>query len=215
VKEAAAGLRGLAEGFRYVWRVRPIRFLLLNLSFIGVAGTPYVTLMPVFAKNILHGGPQTLGLLVASVGVGAMVGAAVLASRRRQRGLSGLVAFFMVIYSLGLIAFSRSAWLPLSMGVVLFTGLGMMMVMASTNTLIQTLADDDKRGRVMALYTMSFMGAGPVGSLWAGWAAKHIGAPLTVWIGGVACLIAALVFLGRLGPMRRDIRPIYDAKGIV
>ena len=120
----------------------------------------------------------------------------------------------MFVYALNLIAFSESRWLPLSMVIVLLAGTGMMMVMAGSNTLIQTLVDDDKRGRVMSLYSMSFMGAGPIGSLWAGKAASHIGAPLTVWIGGLGCLLAALVFLASLGRLRRGMKPVFDRKGV-
>lgn len=214
-RTAGGGLADLYEGLKYVWQSKAIRYLLLNLILIGVAGTPYMTLMPVFAKNILRGGPQTFGLLIAAVGVGALVGATFLAGRKRQRGLGRIIAIYMAVYSLSIIAFSHSTSLPLSIAIVIFTGAGMMMVMAGTNTMIQTLVDDDKRGRVMALYTMSFMGSGPIGSLWAGAAATHIGAPLTVWIGGVACLLASAMFIYRLGEIRREVRPIYDRKGIV
>lgn len=213
-RRTGGGLDDLREGFAYAWNFKSIRYLLLNLSLVGVAGSPYMMLMPVFAKNVLHGGPRTLGFLTAAVGVGALIGATFLASLRSQRGLGGLIATFMALYALSLIAFSESTSLLLSMGILMFTGLGMMMMMAGTNTLIQTLVDDDKRGRVMSIYTMSFMGAGPVGSLWAGFAAKHIGAPLTVWIGGTACLLASLVFIAGLGKLRRGIGPIYDRKGI-
>ena len=211
---ASGGLRSLAEGFSYVWHFKSIRYVLLNLVFVGIAGSPYMTLMPVFAKDILRGGPKTLGFLIAAVGVGALVGATFLAARKRQAGLGRLIAIYMVVYSLSLIAFSHSTSLALSMGIVVFTGWGMMMVMAGTNTLIQTLVDDDKRGRVMAIYTMAFMGSGPIGSLWAGKAATHIGAPLTVWIGGLACLLASVLFLYRLREMRQEVRPLYQEMGI-
>lgn len=214
-RTASGGLDGLIEGVVYVFRFKPILFLLLNLSFIGIMGTPYMTLMPMFAKDILAGGPKTLGFLIAAVGVGALVGATYLAARKQQRGLSKLIAIFMAVYSVSLVAFSESRSLPISMMIVLFTGCGMMMVMAGTNTLIQTLVDDDKRGRVMSLYTMAFMGAGPIGSVWAGHAAKVIGAPLTVYIGGMGCLLASAVFIAGLGRLRGAIRPVYDRKGIV
>lgn len=214
LRSTAAGLRGLVEGFAYAWQVRPIFYLLLNLCVIQVVGTPYMTLMPVFAKSVLKGGPQTLGLLIASVGVGALCGATLLASRKSPRGLPKLIAVFMCVYALGLVGFSLSRWLPLSMVIVLFTGMGMMMTMASTNTLLQTLVDDDKRGRVMSLYAMSFMGAGPIGSLWAGAAATHIGAPLTVWLAGMGCLLAAAVFLLRLRRLRGAMAPVFERHGV-
>jgi len=206
----AMGLRGLHEGWTYVWGFKTIPYLLLNLSLVSIAGTPYMTLMPVFAKHVLGGGPQTLGFLVASVGVGALVGAFFLASRKNIRGLGKLMAAAMGLYSLGLLAFSHARWLPLSMFIMLFTGLGMMVLMAGTNTLLQTLVDEDKRGRVMALYTMAFMGSAPLGSLWAGAAATHIGAPRTVYIGSLACLIATGVFISKLRMMRREARPILE-----
>ena len=206
------GLRGLFEGLVYVWGVKTILYLLLNLSLVSIAGSPYMMLMPVFAKKVLHGGPQTLGLLIAAVGVGAMIGAFFLASRKDARGLGRIMAIAMGLYSLGLLAFSHSRWLPLSMGIMLLTGLGMMMMMAGTNTLLQTLVEEDKRGRVMALYTMAFMGSGPIGSLWAGAAATHIGAPCTVYIGSLACLVATGVFVSRLPMIRREAGPILDAQ---
>lgn len=213
-RTVTAGLRSLGEGFSYAWHMKTIRYVLLNLVIIGIAGSPYMTLMPVFAKDILHGGPQTLGLLTAAIGVGALVGATFLAARKRQGGLATLIALYMMLYSLGLVAFSHSRLLPLSAGIVVLVGWGMMMVMAGTNTLIQTLVDDDKRGRVMAVYTMAFMGSGPLGSLWAGKAASHIGAPLTVWIGGIVCLLAALAFVYRLREIGHEVQPIYAQKGI-
>ncbi|MBU0607598.1 MAG: MFS transporter, partial [Armatimonadetes bacterium] len=146
----AGGLRGLHEGLVYVWGLKTIPYLLLNLSLVSIAGSPYMMLMPVFAKKVLHGGPQTLGLLIAAVGVGAMIGAFFLASRKGVRGLGRVMAVAMGVYSLGLLAFSHSRLLPLSMAIMLLTGLGMMVMMAGTNTLLQTLVEEDKRGRVMA-----------------------------------------------------------------
>ncbi len=209
----AAGLRGLHEGLVYVWGLKTIPYLLLNLSLVSIAGSPYMMLMPVFAKRVLHGGPQTLGLLIAAVGVGAMIGAFFLASRKGVRGLGRVMAVAMGAYSLGLLAFSHSRSLPLSMAIMLFTGLGMMVMMAGTNTLLQTLVEEDKRGRVMALYTMAFMGSMPLGSLWAGAAATHIGAPMTVYLGSLACLVATGIFISRLPMMRREAGPILEAQG--
>ncbi len=203
----ASGLQALREGLSYALGFRTIAYLLLNLSLVSIAGTPYMTLMPVFAKKVLHGGPQALGLLIAGVGVGAMVGAFFLASRRNALGLPKLMAAAMALYSLSLLAFSHSRWLPLSVGIMLFTGLGMMLMMAGTNTLLQTLVSEDKRGRVMSLYAMAFMGSGPIGSLWAGAAATHIGAPLTVYFGSLACLVATAIFIRRLPITLREAAP--------
>lgn len=206
VRTASAGLSGLLEGFLYVWHFKSLRYLLLNLSLVTLVGGPYMTLMPVFAKNVLRGGPQTLGLLIATIGTGAVAGAFFLASRKSLDGLERVLAAALTAYAVGLILFSRSTSLPLSMGLLLFIGLGMMVMMAGTNTLLQTLVDDDKRGRVMALYTMAFMSSGPLASLWGGYAASHIGAPMTVWIGGVLALAAAGLFATRLPAIRKAIR---------
>lgn len=214
-RKAAAGLEGLREGFSYVARFRTLGYLLINLSIMGMAGGPYLTLLPVFAKNVLRGGPQTLGLLIGSVGVGAMAGAFFLASRKGVRGLGRVIAVAMVVYSLGLIALSHSRLIPLSMGVLLFTGLGTMMLSSGTNTLVQALVDEDKRGRVMAVWAMSILGAGPIGSLWAGAVANKIGAPLTVYFGGILCLAATGLFILRLPHMRHEARPILEKQGHV
>ncbi|MEN6547483.1 MAG: MFS transporter [Armatimonadia bacterium] len=201
-RQALAGLQGLFEGVRYVWHFASLRHLLVNLSLVTLFGGPFMTLMPVFAKKVLHGGPQTLGLLIATIGVGAIAGAFFLASRKSIYGLDRIIAVAMSSYAAGLILFSRSTSLPLSMGLLLFIGLGMMVQMAGTNTLLQMLVEDDKRGRVMSLYAMAFMGSGPLASLWGGFAATHIGAPLTVWIGGVLALATAGLFVTRLPVIR-------------
>lgn len=212
-RKAVMGLAGLREGFSYVVRFRTLGYLLVNLSLMGMLGGPYLTLLPVFAKNVLRGGPQTLGLLIGSVGVGAMAGALFLASRKGVRGLGRVIAAAMVVYSLGLIALSHSRLIPLSMGVLLFTGLGTMMLSSGTNTLVQALVDEDKRGRVMSVWAMSILGAHPIGSLWAGAVANKIGAPLTVYIGGILCLAATGLFILRLPHMRREARPILEKQG--
>lgn len=206
------GLQSLVEGFTYVWQTKPIRYLLLNLSFVGIAGTSYLTLMPVFAKDVLKGGPQTLGLLTASVGVGALFGAAFLASRKQELGLGKLIWGAMVLYATTLLAFSWSTMLPLSMAIVAGTGLGTIMTMAGTNTMIQTLVEEDKRGRVMSIYAMATMGAAPIGSLWSGAVANYIGAPLTVWIGGILLLLASVVFIYRMRETRHEVRRLYDER---
>ncbi|MEN6641229.1 MAG: MFS transporter [Armatimonadia bacterium] len=206
MRSTSAGLQGLREGVSYVWHFKALRYLLLNLSLVTLFGGPYMTLMPVFAKNVLHGGPQTLGLLIATIGVGAVAGAFFLASRKSIGGLDRIIVAALTAYSVGLILFSRSTSLPLSMGILLFIGFGMMVQMAGTNTLLQMLVDDDKRGRLMALYTMAFMSSGPLASLWGGFAATHIGAPITVWLGGMLSLVSAALFTMRLPAIRKAIR---------
>lgn len=191
---AASVWHGLREGFAYAFGSIPIRSVLLLMSLFSLAGTPYMSLMPVFAKQVMHGGPQTLGFLVSCSGVGAVCGAMYLASRRELTVLPKLMAVAGLCFSVGLLAFSRSSHLHLSMGLMVLTGFGLMVQMASANTLLQTLAPDDKRGRVMSLHMMSFMGAGPFGSLWAGATATHIGAPNTLLLGAGLCLLGALAF---------------------
>jgi MFS family permease len=195
-------LHGLREGFRYAFGSVPIRNALLLIALTNLAGTPYMTLMPIFAKQILHGDSQTLGFLMSCAGVGAIVGALYLASRKQTHGLPKVMALAGLSFSVGIILFSQSRWLPLSMGLMLLTGFGMMAQMASANTLLQTLVDDDKRGRVMSIHLMSFMGTSPFGSLWGGAVANHLGAPVAVLIGGLLCLLAALAFATQVRRMQ-------------
>jgi MFS family permease len=208
-------LLGLKEGVIYAWRFVPIRILLLLLGFISLFGMSYAVLMPVFAKDILGGGPHTLGFLLGAVGVGALIGAIYLASRKTIKGLGKIIVIGILAFGFGVIAFSFSTLLWLSLVFVLAAGFGMMIQMASINTLLQTVIDDDKRGRVMSLYTMSFIGMAPFGSLIAGWAATYIGAPNSLRISGVLCIAAAIVFLKKLPELRKHIHPIYVQKGII
>ncbi len=206
---------GIKEGVVYAWRFVPIRVMLLLLSFISLFGMSYAVLMPVFARDILGGGPHTLGFLLGAVGVGALSGALYLASRKTIRGLGRIIAIGIFAFGFGVIAFSFSTLLWLSLAFLLLAGFGIMVQMASINTLLQILVDDDKRGRVMSLYTMSFIGMAPFGSLIAGSAATHIGAPNTLLISGLLCLAAAVVFLKKLPELRKHIHPIYTQKGII
>lgn len=205
----------LKEGFQYAFRFPPIRSLLLLLALVSVAGMPYTVLMPVFAKNILHGGPETLGFLMGASGVGALVGAIYLASRENVLGLGRVIVISLNIFGIGLIAFSQSQFLFLSLLLLALIGFGMMVQMASSNTLLQTIVEEDKRGRIMSLYTMSFMGMVPFGSLFAGVLASRIGAPYTVTVGGISCILGVILFARKLPSLRRLVRPIYVKKGII
>jgi MFS family permease len=193
----------LRDGLRYVASVVPIRSILLLLAFVSFTGIPYMVLMPIFAAQVLHGGPHTLGLLTASSGAGAVIGALWLASRRGVLGLPRVVCLAGGSFGAGLVAFglSRSIWL--SMPLMLVTGAGMMVQMAASNTLLQTLVDDDKRGRVMSFWTMAFFGMMPLGSLTAGVLGSRIGAPATVSWGGVATIAAVLLYARKLPELRR------------
>ncbi len=207
--------RGLREGFNYVSRFEPIWAILLMLALVSVMGMPYTVLMPVFARDVLRGGPQVLGFLSGSAGVGALVGALYLASRRSVLGLGRMIPRAAGMLGAGLVAFSFSRVIVLSFLLMLLVGLGQMIQMASSNTILQTIVDDDKRGRVMSFYTMAFMGLAPIGSLLGGSLASRIGAPWTVFVGGVACLAGAVLFARRLPVLRSKVRPIYVTMGII
>ena len=178
-------------------------------------GMPYMVLMPIFAKDILHGGPHALGFLMGAGGLGAMVGALYLASRSTVLGLGKIILVSVILFGLGLIAFSFSTVLWLSMVLISISGFGHMVQMASSNTILQTISDDDKRGRVMSFYAMAFSGMMPFGSLFAGLLASKIGASSTVLTGGIACLLGAALFARRLPALRKMIHPIYRKMGII
>lgn len=208
-------LRQLREGFSYVSGFMPIRSILLLLAFVSLVGFPYTVLMPVFANDILHGGPNTLGFLMAATGVGALTGAMLLAARKSVLGLGRYIPMMAGLFGASLIAFSFSRVIWVSLVLLVVTGLGFMVHMAASNTLIQTMVDEDKRGRVMSFYTMAFMGTAPFGSLIAGSLAEKIGAPNTLAIGGIGCIAAAAIFYAKLPRLRNFVRPIYIQKGIL
>jgi MFS family permease len=205
----------LKDGFRYAAGFAPIRDILLIFALVNLVGMPYMVLMPVFAKDVLHGGPSALGFLMGCTGLGALGGAVFLASRKSVLGLGKMIPIAATIFGSALIVFSFSRLLFFSLGLMLLTGIGQMILMATSNTLLQTVVDDDKRGRVMSFYTMAFMGATPVGSLIAGFLASKIGAPWTVFIGGIVCIFGALFFAKRLPILRELVRPIYVKMGII
>ncbi len=205
----------LKDGVRYASRFEPIRAILLLLALTSVMGMSYAVLMPMFAKDILHGGPDTFGFLMGASGIGALSGAISLAARKNVLGLGRLLPFASGTFGLALMAFSFSRSLWLSLILMVISGCGMMIQLASSNTLLQTMVEDDKRGRVMSLFTTSFMGMMPIGSLIAGSVAGHLGAPWTVFGGGFACLVGALVFARRLPVLRDKTRPIYAGLGIM
>jgi MFS family permease len=205
----------LKEGFRYAAGFAPIRDILLIFALVNLVGMPYMVLMPVFAKDVLHGGPSALGFLMGCTGLGALGGALFLASRKSVLGLGKMIPIAAAIFGSALIVFSFSRLLYFSLPLMLLTGIGQMILMATSNTLLQTLVDDNKRGRVMSFYTMAFMGATPVGSLIAGFLASKIGAPWTVFIGGLICICGAFFFAKRLPILRKLVRPIYVKMGIM
>jgi MFS family permease len=208
-------LHNLADGFLYAFRSPPIRGVLVLMALVSLVGIPYASLLPVFAKYVLSSGPEGYGALVAAVGVGALLGAFYLASRSSVLGLDRLIAAAPLLFGAGLICFSFSRDFALSMALMPILGLGQMLLMAGSNTILQAIVEDDKRGRVMSFFSLSFMGMVPVGNLLAGIAARHIGPATTVAIGGGACIVGALYFSIRLPALRRLVHPIYISKGII
>jgi len=208
-------LKELKEGFSYALGFYPIKIILVLLALVSLMGVPYQILMPVFARDIFHGGPHTLGFLVAMSGIGALAGAIYLAARKTVLGLSRIIVLTAGAFGVCIIAFSLSRVLWISMLILLFGGFAMMVQMAASNTVLQTIVDEDKRGRVMSFYTMSFMGMAPFGSLLAGSLATKIGAPHTLLFGGVCCIIGAFIFSLKLTAIREKIHPVYVKKGII
>lgn len=208
-------LEELKNGFTYVARFAPVRESLLLLALVGTMGMPYTVLMPAIAAGVLHGGPHTLGYLMTASGVGALGGALYLASRTTVLGLGRAIVAATMTFGVALVAFSFSRNLWLSLLIMPFVGGGMMVEMASTNTIIQTIVDDQMRGRVMAFYTMAFLGTAPLGSLLAGSVADHIGPMKTIMLGGTSCILAGAVFAIRLPRLRAHVRPIYIERGIL
>ena len=205
----------LREGWTYVAGFLPIRNILLLLALVSLVGMPYTVLMPVVATEMLGGGPTTLGLLMAAVGVGALTGAVVLAARKSVLGLGRIIPLAAGVFGVGLIAFSFSHLLWLSMACLVVTGLGFMVQMASSNTLLQTIVDEDKRGRVMSFYSMAVMGITPFGSLLAGSVAHAVGSAATLRLGGIGCVIGALWFAQSLPALRHELRPLYVKIGVL
>lgn len=203
----------LVEGVRYVRGFAPIRAVLLLLALVSLVGAPFTVLMPIFAADVLHGGPHTLGFLVGSIGTGALGGAIFLATRRGVPGLGHVIVRAVVAFGIGLLALSlaRREWI--AMAVLAVTGFGMMVHMASSNTILQTLVDDDKRGRIMSLYAVSFMGTAPLGSFFAGSLAARVGAPWTVAIGGAMSLVAAAVFARALPGLQVQAKTVLTRSG--
>jgi MFS family permease len=205
----------MGEGFRYVIGFAPMRALLLMLALSGLAGRPFNVLLPVVAREVMHGGAGTLGALQATAGVGALAGALYLASRRSVLGLGRIIVASGAAFGLGLVAFSRAHALWLALPMLFLAGAGMMLQTAAANTILQTITDEDKRGRVMSLLAMSLFGTVPLGSLAFGALASRIGAENTILAGGVVCVGSAAIFLRALPEVRRAVRPIYERMGIL
>jgi MFS family permease len=216
LKRAATSMvQQLKEGWTYVRGFAPIRTILLLFALISLMGMPFMVLMPIFAAQVLHGGPHTLGFLLGASGVGALISAVSLALRKTVRGLTTMIQISAAVFGAGLIGFGLSRIFLLSMFLMLIVGFGMMQGLAASNTVIQTLVPEDMRGRVMSYYTMAFVGMAPFGSLLAGTLAHHLGAPHAVMITGAFCLAGSAWFTTQLKSIRQVMRPIYIEMGII
>jgi MFS family permease len=228
-RAATSTFHEMKEGWSYVSGFLPIRTILMLFALVSLMGMPFVVLMPIFAAKVLHGGPHTLGFLMGAMGVGALISALSLAARKSVRGLIRMIPIAAGVFGLGLVGFGLSHVFWLSMLTVSVAGAGMMQGMAASNTIIQTLVSEDKRGRVMSYYTMAFVGMAPFGSLLAGTMASAIppttfgfmrgilltGAQWTVIINGVIVVLGAAWFFTRLPAVRQVVRPIYQEMGII
>jgi len=214
-RKATSTLTEMKVGWDYVSTFLPVRTILLLFAVVSLMGMPFVVLMPIFAAQVLHGGPHTLGFLMGAMGVGALISALALAVRKSVLGLLRVIPVAAVVFGAGLIGFGLSRVFWLSMATVLIAGAGMMQGMAGSNTIIQTIVSEDKRGRVMSYYTMAFVGMAPFGSLLAGSMAHALGAPRTVIINGSAVILGAAWFWTQLPAVRKEMRPIYREMGIL
>lgn len=214
-KRTANIVNELREGWNYTFGFSPIKHLLILLSIVSLMGMSYSVLMPVFAKEILKGDSHTYGFLMGAAGFGALMGALFLASRETVLKLGRIIPASALLFGSSLIILSYTRFFSLSMVMMMFIGLGMMLQTAASNTVLQTITEDDKRGRVMSFYTMAVMGTAPFGSLMAGALAKVIGTPNTILAGGAATIVGALFFLRRLPGLKVLVHPIYEKLGVI
>jgi len=208
-------LHELREGFSYAFGFGPIRSILLLIAMVSLCGMPYTVLVPVFAKEILHGDAHTFGFLMTATGCGALVGTIFLASRSSVLGLGRIIVVSVILFALGLTAFALSSSIQLSLFALALVGFGAIMLVASSNTILQTILEDDKRGRVMSFFTMAFIGMAPFGSFGAGTMAGIVGPRETLLLGATLCLVGGVVFARHLPDLRGMVRPIYVNKGII
>ncbi len=208
-------LEGIKEGYRYAFGFLPIRYCIMLLALMNLIGMQYATLMPVFAKDVLHGGAHTLGFLVSASGAGALVSALYLASRKNVLGLERLASVALGLFGCSNLVFALSRSVTLSLGVMVLSGIGMMVVLIGCNTIMQTVVEEDKRGRVMSFHAMATLGTMPFGSLMAGTLAAHLGASRAVLISATCCIIGAVVFAKKVPELRAATRPIYISHGII
>ncbi len=193
----------LKEGFRYTFGVVAIRYAILLLALVSLMGMSYALVMPVFVKKILHGGSHTFGLLMSSSGIGALAGAIYLASRRDSSGIIKILPLSALIFGFALISLAFTRVFIIALILMIITGLGMIIQMAGSNTVLQKIVEDNKRGRVMSFYTMAFIGTAPFGSLIAGFLTSKLGVQNTLIINGLSCVLGALVFLNKISEFKK------------
>lgn len=207
--------RDMREGLAYTFGFSPIKYIILLLGLVSLMGASYQVLIPVFAKEVLMGGSQTYGFMMAAAGLGALGGALFLASRRSVLKLGRLIPASTALFATGLIILSFTSLFTVSSLLMVFIGAGLMLQTAASNTILQTITDDNMRGRVMSFYTIAIMGTAPFGSLLAGYLAKTIGTPGAILAGGLICLAGALLFLIKLPVLKNDVTPVYVKLGII
>ena len=213
--DRASLLRGLTEGIRYAWDLVPLRLMLPMIALLSFMATPYQTLLPIFAKEIFNGDADMLGFLMGAAGFGGLLAPVYLASRREVRGLTRFLLSGMLLTAVTLMIFAYSHLLWLSMIMLALTGLGIILAAQAVSTILQTIVEDSKRGRVMSFFTVAFLGVAPLGSLAAGSLAHAIGAEHTLFIGGACCMAGAIVLWRQMPKLRANIRPIYIELGII
>jgi len=215
IRKSGNVLNDMKEGFRYTFGFAPIKHLLILLGVVSLMGSSYQVLMPVFAKEILHGNSSTFGFLMGAAGVGALAGAIFLASRETLIKLGRIIPAASAMFGAGLVVLSFTKYFSVSLLLMIIIGLGLMLQTASSNTILQTITDDDKRGRVMSFYTIAIMGTAPFGSLLAGSLAKVIGTPHTILIGGISCIAGAFLFYKKLPELKKIAHPVYVKMGLI
>lgn len=201
----------LREGFVYMFGHKAMRSVVLLMALVSFVIFPYTVLMPVFARDILHGSSQTLGFLLGSIGLGALAGGVYLASKSGIAGIGKRIVAATAVMGTGIMLLSMARSLVVSCAILLFVGFGLMVHTASNNTFLQTIVEDGKRGRVMGFYILAFAGLAPFGSLCAGWLASRIGTPATIMFAGAACLCGSLAFASRLGRFERSVSSAQGA----
>jgi MFS family permease len=215
-RKAVAGplWSSLKEGAAYGWRLAPVRWLLPVVGLVSFMATPYQTLMPIVAAEVFAGGAETLGFLVGAAGLGGVTGVVLLASRPDVRGLTRWTFAGALVTGVSTVAFAYTPWFPLSLLFIAGTGLGVIVTANSVSMIVQTVVEDDKRGRVMGFYAAAFLGTQPLGSLAAGAIASAIGAAHTLALGGAGCVLVAALLHRRLPQLRGELRALYDALGV-